>query len=274
MAYTFGPNDQCLKRCQAIVPVILEAVEKVTEQGVAVQAEHQAVVYPLMGWWQFTNRTAEALFLLYEQGFTVEAAPLMRNLVGHAYAMNWLADNGLPAVRALTSYWHEHRRKLADNINTTWNLPDPVTIAPAEPTDFADEADEKLHRKLVGELKNFDTMVRAYGTADVYPVYRHQSAYSHTTAATADAYLVVQDGQLKFSTTPKGHESDITAERLWIPIALLQAAAAIDPLLTGNPMKRTIERTRRDLGLPSSLLNLQRTKPLTARSGLEQQGPS
>ncbi|WP_333744988.1 DUF5677 domain-containing protein [Streptomyces ardesiacus] len=61
-----------------------------------------------MGWWQFANRTAQALLSLYDQGYTVEAAPLMRNLLGHSYAMNWLADSGEPAVMALTDYWNEH----------------------------------------------------------------------------------------------------------------------------------------------------------------------
>ncbi|MGW0298139.1 DUF5677 domain-containing protein [Streptomyces anthocyanicus] len=262
MVYKFGPNEQCLRRCRAIVPVILRAADQVTSQGVRVLYEHQNVVRPLMGWWQFTNRTAQALMSLYDQGYTVEAAPLMRNLLGHSYAMNWLADSGEPAVVALTDYWNEHRRKLAQNVNETWNLPEPAPTPSPEPIPFANPESEQIHKRLVGELKNFDTMVKAYGTADVYPVYRHQSAYSHTTGATADAFLIMDGDTLKFTTEPKGGAADTTAERLWIPVALLQAAAAISPLLVGDPMKPTIDRAMRDLGLPSSLLNLRRTRPL------------
>ncbi|MEU0061238.1 hypothetical protein [Streptomyces sp. NPDC006334] len=47
------------------MPVILQAAEKVTAQGVRVPSQHENVVYPLMGWWQFTNRTAPALVFLY-----------------------------------------------------------------------------------------------------------------------------------------------------------------------------------------------------------------
>ncbi|GAA2285671.1 hypothetical protein GCM10010415_64790 [Streptomyces atrovirens] len=47
-------------------------------------------------------------------------------------------------------------------------------------------------------------MVKAYGTADVYPVYRHQSAYSRTTGATADAFLIMDGDTLKFTTEPSG----------------------------------------------------------------------
>jgi hypothetical protein len=240
----------------------LDAADRVVADGVRVPTENRNVVYPLMGWWQFTNRTAKALITLYDRGFTVEAAPLMRNLVGHAYAMTWMADSGEPAVVALTEYWREHRTKLANNINETWNLPEPVEAPASEPLVFANPESERIHKQLIGELRNFDNMVKAYGTADVYPVYRHQSAYSHTTGGTADAFLVDDNGTLKFTTEPKDGDADITAERLWIPVALLQAAAAISPLLVGNPMKSTISKAIGDLGLPPTLLNLQRAKPL------------
>ncbi|MER5466925.1 hypothetical protein ABT010_41240 [Streptomyces sp. NPDC002668] len=74
MVYKYSPNEQCIRRCRAIVPVILRAVDEVTSQGVRVLVEHQEVVRPLMGWWQFTNRTAKALVSLYDQGYTVEVA--------------------------------------------------------------------------------------------------------------------------------------------------------------------------------------------------------
>jgi hypothetical protein len=47
---------QALRRCRAVVPVILRAAEQVTAQGVRVLFEHQAVLRPLMGWWQFTSQ--------------------------------------------------------------------------------------------------------------------------------------------------------------------------------------------------------------------------
>lgn len=211
----------------------------------------------LMGWWQFSNRTAAAVLRLYGEGFTVEVAPLMRNLIGHAYAMNWLADNGLPAMRALRAHAEQHRRKLADNIKDTWNLPESTPEVQVTPLEFADDEDERRHRRLLGELQNFDTMVKAYGSADVYPVYRHHSAFSHTTLSTADAFLVEKDEQLHFTTTPK---AEISAERIWIPVVLLQAATAGDTVL--RPMKPVIDKAMNDLGLPDSILNLHRARPM------------
>ena len=48
----------------------------------------------------FGHASAEAALLLYAHGFTVEAAPVVRNVVNHAYALHWLVDNGPLAVDA------------------------------------------------------------------------------------------------------------------------------------------------------------------------------
>ncbi|WP_406337680.1 DUF5677 domain-containing protein [Streptomyces sp. NBC_00649] len=255
MAYKFGPNEQCLKRCRRITPLLLAEGDKVVDKGVTVAVRDMPMMPMLMGWWQFTNRTAKAVVRLYDDGFSVEAAPLMRNLIGHAYAMNWLVDNGWPALRAIRAYSDEHRTKLATNVNNTWNLPDLVQVETATLA-FEDEADERLHNKLLGELKNFDNLAKAYGTPEIYPVYRHHSALSHTTAYTADAFVVEKDDKLYFATEPQG--ADLIVERLWIPVALLQAANAISPYIEGHPMKKTIEKAMNDLGLPGEILNLKR----------------
>ncbi|MFD4791792.1 hypothetical protein ACFWN1_33120, partial [Streptomyces sp. NPDC058459] len=95
-----------------------------------------------------------------------------------------------------------------------------------------------------------------------------QSAYRGThpfsSICTQAAHRATQNAlsMRRHTTEPKGGEADITAERLWIPVALLQAAAAISPLLLGDPMKSTIDKAMNDLGLPHTLLNLQRTKSL------------
>ncbi|MFB8415512.1 DUF5677 domain-containing protein [Streptomyces albidoflavus] len=255
MTYKFGPNEQCLRRCRAVVPLLLAEADKVVGTGVTVAVRDMSMMPMLMGWWQFTNRTAKAVVRLYDDGFSVEAAPLMRNLIGHAYAMNWLVDNGWPALRAIRAYSDEHRIKLANNVNATWNLPDPVTVETA-PLEFADEADEKLHKRLLGELSNFDNLAKAYGTPEIYPVYRHHSALSHTTAYTANPFVVEKDDMLYFATEPQ--DVEVIVERLWVPVALLQAANAISPYIEGHPMKKTIEKIMNDLGLPAEILNLKR----------------
>ncbi|MEU0947252.1 hypothetical protein ABZ379_31720 [Streptomyces canus] len=100
---------------------------------------------------------------------------------------------------------------------------------------FANAESERIHKKLMGELENFDNMVRAYGTADVYPVYRHQSAYSHTTGATADAFLIMDEGKLKFTTEPKGGEADITGETAVDPGGPAPGSSGNQPTARGQP---------------------------------------
>ncbi|MFD8963664.1 DUF5677 domain-containing protein [Streptomyces sp. NPDC059568] len=236
-------------------PPALTAADKVVENGVTVAVLDMPMMPMLMGWWQFTNRTAKAVVRLHDDGFSVEVAPLMRILIGHAYAMNWLVDNGWPALRAIRAYSDVHRVKLANNVNATWNLPDPVTVDTA-PIEFKDEADEKLHKQLLGELSNFDNLAKAYGTPEIYPVYRHHSALSHTTAYTANPFVVERGDNLYFATALQ--DADLIIERLWVPVALLQAANAISTFIEGNPMKKTIQKAMNDLGLPVEILNLKR----------------
>ncbi|MER5893314.1 hypothetical protein [Streptomyces sp. NPDC001876] len=49
MVYKFGPDEQCLRRCRAVVPVILRTADQVTSQGVRLLVEYQNAVRPLMG---------------------------------------------------------------------------------------------------------------------------------------------------------------------------------------------------------------------------------
>ncbi|MFF0970170.1 hypothetical protein ACWDQO_36575 [Streptomyces sp. NPDC003703] len=68
--------------------------------------------------------------------------------------------------------------------------------------------------------------------------------------------MVEKDDMLYFATEPQGVE--VIVERLWVPVALLQAANAISPYIEGHPMKKTIEKIMNDLGLPAEILNLKR----------------
>ncbi|MER5915339.1 DUF5677 domain-containing protein [Streptomyces sp. NPDC001982] len=254
MAYKFGPNKQCIKRVRAITPTLIQAAADTAANGVEIPVEHAEVFPTMLGWWRFTNRTAEGMLLLLDNGFTVEAMPMMRNLIGHAYAMNWLLDNGTAGMRALRAYTENAQKSLADDVNNSWKLAEPLKVDVTAVV-FADEADEKLHNKLVGELKVFPNLLIAYGNPAMYPVYRHHSTYAHTTAQTASAYLSEQDGRLGYHSTAQ-HETD--SDVVWVPVALIQAAKAISPLIKGDPMRKVVEHAIRDLGIPDDVFTFQR----------------
>ncbi|MFJ2095041.1 DUF5677 domain-containing protein [Streptomyces sp. NPDC087901] len=105
-------------------------------------------------------RTSEAVLLLIEQGFTIEAAPLVRNIFNHAYAEHWLADNGDPAVDALVARGDEERERLCKKLEATgWpqaaEFRSAMNRAAERPAPVRSEAEQKLHAKLKHELKVF-----------------------------------------------------------------------------------------------------------------------
>jgi hypothetical protein len=71
------------------------------------------------GWWRLICRSAEAVLLLSERGFTVEAAPVLRDVLNHAYALHWLVDNGDPAVDALAAAGIDDAEKMCKRLEQT-----------------------------------------------------------------------------------------------------------------------------------------------------------
>lgn len=252
MTFAYKTDEKTAKRVRAIVPRLTAgATDALRVQKLESAEISMSVFSVLAGWWRFVNRTADAMLALYDQGFTVEATPLMRNLVGHAYAINWLADHDEAGYRALMAQSHTSRKKLLENIEQVgWNLPEDVELeAPA--FEFATPEEEKEHDRRVGELRNFQNMVTAYGSPMLYPVYRNLSAYAHTTDLTASAFVSqVNENRVVLHETSR---EDRLADLCWMPVPLLQAASVMSPLLQGDPMRKLIREASRDLGLPEDM---------------------
>jgi hypothetical protein len=236
---------------------LLTAAEDAIAGGVDVP-EHVKVFAAAYSWWRLICRSAEAALLLSERGFTAEAAPVLRNVLNHAYALHWLVDNGDPAVDALAAAGVEGSEKLCRKLEETgWpvaaeyrrlleareaELRAPVRTA----------ADEQLLRNLKHESRNVYDMLDRYGSADVYPVYSHLSSLSHTSIETANAYLEWGgDGtfQIRHDAARIGY-----ADIIQLAIVPLQAAHVVSPLLVGDPMRGVIDQAITDLGLQGTPL--------------------
>ncbi|MFF3139252.1 DUF5677 domain-containing protein [Streptomyces mirabilis] len=253
MTFAYRADEKTAKRVRAIVPKLIGGASEALNAQTHTSAKTSSSVFAvLVGWWQFTNRTAEGVIALYDAGLTVEAAPMVRNLVGHAYAINWLADGGDDAYKALIAESYDARRKLLNDLQAVnWQFPE-GNVNIGEAPDFGFTADEeRRHRRLVGELHNFNNMVQAYGTPMMYPVYRNLSSFSHTTDLTAAAYASIDDEQRV--TVHQVPRTDRLSDFCWMPVPLLQAASVMSPLLTGDPMKKLVSEACRDLGLPEDL---------------------
>lgn len=202
---------------------------------------------------------AEAVLLLTENGFTVEAAPLVRNIFNHAYAINWLVDNGDPAVDALVERGDDERERLVAKLEATdWPraaefraaLDQAMAQQPAPPV--RNPMQQALHTKLRHELGNFYDMLDRYDVAEVYPVYSHLSSLSHTTISTASAYVEQMDDgtlQIRQDAPELGH-----ADVIQLTVALLQTAMVVSPLIDGDPLRSVIDQALADLGLNSTQL--------------------
>ena len=95
---------------------LLAASKDAVADGVDVPASKTKTFAAAYSWWCVTCRSAEAVLLLSKHGFTVEASPIVRNVVNHAYAPHWLADNGDPAVAALMANSLDEADKLAKKL--------------------------------------------------------------------------------------------------------------------------------------------------------------
>ncbi|WP_329173334.1 DUF5677 domain-containing protein [Streptomyces sp. NBC_01477] len=255
MTYTaFKANERTAKRVRAIVPQLIAAADDALNTGALADVAYRPAFPLLAGWWQFTNRTADAMLTLYDAGHGAVAAPLMRNLIGHAYAMHWLVDNGQPAVDAVEWASWNGRRKLLDNlIEVDWKLPDEGVDIGKEPAFEHTEAEAKRHKRLIGEIDKFVNLVRAYGDSILYPVYRNLSGYTHTTELTA-ATFVEQDDDGRI-TVHREERTDRLVDICWMVVPLLQAASVMSPVLTtGKPLKQLVIKACGDLGLPEDLL--------------------
>lgn len=248
-------DEKTAERARAAASLLLDAGDGLVASPLSFPVENYKVVLGVYSWWRLVNRTASAVLLLLDNGYTApEVAPLMRNVFNHAYAINWLVDNGEAAVDALISVGADEREKLQGWLDRTgWSIAakyraeiDAYTAANPEPA--RDAAAEALHKRLKDELGNVAIMLERYGSADIYPVYKHLSGLSHTSIQTSSAYLVQDDNsgnvQIRAVAVDLGY-----ADVIQLAIALLQAAHVFSPLLDGDPLRPAVDQALAKLGL-------------------------
>lgn len=236
---------------------LLVASKEAVADGAEVSAQYVGIFPTAYGWWRFICRSAEAALLLGTHGFTVEAAPVVRNVVNHAYALYWLVDNGPLAVDALIAKDREGAEKMCKNLEQAgWPAAAEyrrlLEERDAQHAPARSAADEELLRKLKHELGNVYDMLDRYASAEVYLVYSHLSGMSHTSIETANAYLEWTGGgtfQIRDEAADPG-----PAATVQLAVALLQAASVMSPLLTGNPLQASIDAAAANLGLQGTAL--------------------
>ncbi|WP_261556254.1 DUF5677 domain-containing protein [Frankia tisae] len=250
------PNEETATQARATASRLIEVADALVAYGLDVPAENRQAFQHVYGWWRLVTRTAAEVLLVTERGFAApEVAPLLRNILNHAYAIHWLVDNGEPAIAAVISCDNVRQTKMVDKLESTgWAIAAEyraqLALRAPEPARTADE--QKRHQKLVGEIANVENLFKVYGSGDVYPVYAHLSSMSHTSINTASAYLSRRnDGSIEYLSEPV-KDSPAYAEIIQLAVALIQAGLAVSPLLAGNPMSSALDNAISDLGMQNT----------------------
>ncbi|MGI5493223.1 DUF5677 domain-containing protein [Microtetraspora malaysiensis] len=263
MTYTFGNNAATLERARRLGKLLVDHADAIGEDGeIKVTMDNGEIFATLYGWWRLVNRSARALWLLADSGYTVESIPIMRNLFEHTIKLMWLKDNGRPGLNALAAYAEIKRSKQLEKLRTTgWSIADEIDTTTWQSAQVPAEGtpERARHNTLLGELKNVNNFLVAYDRADFYPVYSYLSEHSHPSIHTANAYIQDLAGghfQLRHTAERAGY-SDL----LWATVCLIQAADMVSSVIVGDPLRRVVEEAAHDLGVgtPESLRGQRRT---------------
>lgn len=132
------------------------------------------------GWWMRSIRTAGCVQLLYKRGLAQEASPVLRTLLLHAAAIEWLRQYPDEALDAVNYEHEDYRQKLYQKANERdWELKG-VKLGPPPSGD-----------KPAGleYLRQVERLCERIGSEHLYVAYKIESPYSHPSALSADTYF-------------------------------------------------------------------------------------
>lgn len=146
----------------------------------------QRVVFAVgFGWWMRIIRTADGIRRLHDAGLSQEAAPLLRTLLHHTAALEWLRLYPDEALDALREEQQQRRHDLAEHASRRdWQL-DKLELGQRPPK-----------KKLDGlrDLREFERMADRIGATNLYVAYKVESAYAHPSGLSADTYIEPVEG--------------------------------------------------------------------------------
>jgi hypothetical protein len=235
----FGADEATARRAEKVVEQLTGALEGLAAVGsIQVKPGSSRVFIVAYGWWAYLTRSGQAVLTLRRAGLEHEASPIIRSILQHGLALQWLIDTGDGAVDAIDEYGNHNIRLLLDTMTKAkWSpvpglnmtpLPKPASPNP-----------------LVTKLKNFEELCIAYNARELYVPFRLMSAYVHPTSVGARAYFDELSGTISASAIRT------TVDTLIIQTAMcmIQAGRAISQLLVDDPLSSTLSQADSTLGL-------------------------
>jgi len=241
-------------RARAAARALIDLGDRIAAQhkgGLAVETVHVAVAPAAWSWWRLITDSARIVLEMEERGYGVVAAPVMRNLINHTLALQWLVDGGETALKALDDYSDKQLLQLIeDAVANNWSVDEPT--AEALRAAIAERAADPAVAKFSKEIGSPKGLMKAYGAQALYVLYRLLCAYSHTTRATAQAYQHLDgehDPELRETPVDLGDGNVI-----WTAVCLIQAGRVMDTVLAGQPLTATLDEATTLMGLPEAIL--------------------
>ncbi len=251
-------DEQTGRRAHEVIKKLTGEFEQLTGTGqLTINRDTRHLFTAVFGWWVGINRSSQLVALAHTHQLGHESGPNVRSIIQHTLILQWVLDEGDPALAALIEHGESNTRKLLEDLERAdWPIP-------------PDSEQEKPVRRqsphpLMGMIDNFADLCIAYDARKLYVAYRLLSGQIHPSPQGAMAY-VDNDGMLS------NHAARQTSGLLiQTAMCLIQAARSINPLLEEQPLSSSIEQAETHLGSQIGLWT-RRQKP-NKRSARRQQG--
>jgi hypothetical protein len=146
------------------------------------------------GWWVRVLRSAEAIRFLHVRGFDHEASPLLRTVLHHTAALDWLRTDPAAVLEAVSWDHGTRRQKLYLKARSReWDL-SAIRMGPPPRTPRPDAVDY---------LDRFEKLADLLGAPNMYVAYMVESAFVHPSGLSSDTYVDEVDGAVVLRITSK-----------------------------------------------------------------------
>jgi hypothetical protein len=216
-----------------------------------------AVARSAWSWWNLISDSARIFLAEEAEGRGPVVAPIARNLLNHAVALEWLVKGGANAIRALDAYSDEKLLSFINQANES--LRNVRVDFPDEPqlrrnVEQRDKDRDTAVTTLTNQITNVCALMAAAGKPRLYLWYRRLSSFSHTSRDTASMYVLSDDQRHTLLREPRQRDSN---DVVWTAGLLIEAGRAIDSILTGQPLSQRLSWATNHLDLPPDTMSAQ-----------------
>lgn len=192
-------------------------------------------VFPIAhGWYMAVRRASEAVVLLTNSGYDLEASPLRRYLIEHAVALRWLAEASDDAVTAILRGHQHWLRNLQSNAQAAGSdvAQDPAFDIMLGVDPGTSSHDHYLH---------FTQRCHDFGSPQLMYGYTVETNRSHPSFSTAEVFLEHQgDDEVPLLLhQPRPGFPDLLSTVL---ACLLHTSESINRLIVGQPWSADLQR--------------------------------